>query len=201
LTSPEPLSRARDGTDPLPRVRPYAEDLLDLAHGAIDQGLAGRGPPEPGPDRYPAPLREPGAAFVTLRRAGHLRGCLGSIEAQRPLVQDVASNAHRAAFRDPRFLPLTPSERSDLSIGIEVLGPPEPLPAPTEDELLARIQPGRDGLILAYGDRAGTFLPTVWQHLPEPGQFLAELKRKAGLPADFFSRELRVHRFRTESLP
>lgn len=198
LTSPD---QASTGDGPLARVRPYADELLELAHEAIDRGLVGAGPPDPDPDRHPPPLREPGAAFATLRRSGQLRGCIGSIEAHRPLATDAAANAFRAAFRDPRFPPLTDPERPKLTIGIEVLGPPEPLPVATEEELLERIQPGQDGLILTYGDRAGTFLPTVWQHLPEPEQFLAELKRKAGLPADFFFPELQVRRFRTESLP
>ncbi len=197
-TSPRPV---RHDPGPLPWIRPFGEELHELAHAAIDQGLAGEGPSEPDPHRYPSPLREPGAALVTLRLGGHLRGCLGSTEAHRPLVHEVANNAYRAAFRDPRYPPLTPAERPELTLGIEVLGPAETLPVASEAELLEWLQPGRDGLILSYGDRAGTFLPTVWQHLPEPEHFLAELKRKAGLPADFFSPEIQVRRFRTESLP
>lgn len=179
----------------------YEEELLALARWAIDRGFAGDREPEPDPAGTPEPLREPGAAFVTLRRGGDLRGCLGSIEAHRPLGADIAANAFGAAFRDPRFSAVTPPERAEIDLKVEVLGPPEPLSFRSEAELLGLLEPGRDGLILEAGSLAGTFLPSVWENLPEPERFLSELRRKAGLPRELPAAALTVRRFRTATFP
>jgi AmmeMemoRadiSam system protein A len=173
--------------------------LLAVARDSIRHGLRTGRPLVVRPEDFPEKLREPGASFVTLHRGGRLRGCIGTLEAWRPLVTDVAENAFAAAFRDPRFMPLQPEELDDLHIHISVLGKPEPLVFDSEEDLLRQLRPGRDGLILQDGARKGTFLPSVWEELPDPRQFLAHLKLKAGLSPDHWSDSLRVWRYGTES--
>ncbi|MBL8369119.1 MAG: AmmeMemoRadiSam system protein A [Candidatus Accumulibacter sp.] len=140
-------------------------------------------------------LAEPGASFVTLTQDGALRGCIGSLEAQRPLAADVAENAFAAAFRDPRFPPLSERELAHTRIEVSLLAPAEPFPVSSEEDALARLRPGVDGLILSYGRRRATFLPQVWESLADPRQFLAQLKLKAGLAADFWHPELTLARY------
>jgi AmmeMemoRadiSam system protein A len=173
--------------------------LLALARESIEHGLR-RGRPIPlDTSDYPAVLAERRAAFVTLHARGALRGCIGHLQAVQSLVLDVAENAFSAAFRDPRFPPLTEPELADLAIEISVLSPSEPLTFGSEEELLQMIEPGRDGLILEAGNARGTFLPTVWESLPQPRDFLRHLKQKAGLRPDYWSDDIRVRRYRTES--
>jgi uncharacterized protein len=179
-----------------------AEDrasLLDLARRSIAHGLDHGAPLRVDPDDYPESLRTERAAFVTLHRHGELRGCIGHLEACQPLVQDVAENAYAAAFRDPRFPPLSRQEWAGLAVHISVLTPPEPMTFGSEADLLAQLRPGIDGLILSEGSARGTFLPSVWESLPQPRDFLKHLKRKAGLPADHWSERIRVARYTTES--
>lgn len=190
-----------DAATGAPSLHPYRDQLLDLAESVLDAGLSQGRPPDPDPAAYPEPLREERATFVTLRSGGQLRGCIGSVEARRPLVADVSRNAYAAAFEDPRFPPLTREERTAVDIKLEILTPMEPISFETEEELLARLEPGRDGLLLEAGARRGTFLPTVWESLPDPESFWTHLKRKAGLTGDFFSPEMVVWRYRTEVLP
>jgi AmmeMemoRadiSam system protein A len=114
-------------------------------------------------------------------------------------VQDVADHAFAAAFEDPRFLPVQKEELPELQIHISVLSPSEPLHFSSEEELLAQLRPGVDGLILHLGQRRATFLPAVWKSLPDPYTFLVQLKQKAGLPIDFWSDELQVERYTTDS--
>lgn len=140
-------------------------------------------------------LREPGAVFVTLHRNGALRGCIGSLEARRPLREDVEKNARSAAFLDPRFPPLSLREFPDVEVEVSLLSPAEPLRFSGEADLLRQLRPGVDGLILEHGAHRGTFLPQVWEQLPAPADFLAHLKRKAGLAEDFWSADLRVLRY------
>lgn len=149
--------------------------------------------------RYPRPLQEPGASFVTLKIAGELRGCIGSLEARQPLVNDVAHNAYAAAFSDPRFLPLTEQEFSQLEFHISVLSPAKAMVFNSEADLLSQIRPGTDGLVLEEGQHRGTFLPAVWESLPDTQQFLQQLKLKAGLPVDYWSDSIKVSRYTTES--
>ena len=143
-------------------------------------------------------LLEEGAAFVTLHKHGELRGCIGSLEAYQPLIEDVAENARSAALRDPRFPPVTPDEVAAIHIEISVLTKPEPMYFKSEDDLLEQIQPYEDGLVLQEGRRRGTFLPLVWQQLPDKKEFLMHLKHKAGLPVDYWSESVRVYRYRTQ---
>ena len=171
--------------------------LRDLARASIVNGLAAGAPLVPAAQhRLPALIGRPGASFVTLRRQGRLRGCIGSSIASRPLVEDVAVNAFNAAFRDPRFLPLRHDELNGLEISLALLTRPVPIACASEEELLGMLEPGRDGLILADRGKQGLFLPAVWHEIADPRQFLRQLKLKAGLPADHWSRELKAFRFR-----
>jgi AmmeMemoRadiSam system protein B/AmmeMemoRadiSam system protein A len=140
-------------------------------------------------------LREPGASFVTLTREGELRGCIGTLEAHRPLGLDVRENAVAAAFRDPRFMPLARGEFDEIRVEVSLLSPAEPLAARDEAEALAVLRPHVDGVVFEYGHHRSTFLPQVWEQLPEPDAFLAHLKRKAGLPMDFWAEQVRLSRY------
>ncbi len=141
-------------------------------------------------------LEEPGASFVTLTRQGALRGCIGTLEAYRPLGLDVRENAVAAAFRDPRFMPLTREEFNDIRIEVSLLSPAEPLPVASEQDALERLRPGIDGVVFELGHARSTFLPQVWEQLPDPAEFMAHLKRKAGLAADAWSEKVRLSRYR-----
>jgi len=143
-------------------------------------------------------LKAPGATFVTLEKQGALRGCIGSLEAHRPLHEDVRANAIAAAFHDPRFPPLRAEEWPDLDLEVSVLSKPKPLPVTSEQDAMRQLVPGRDGVILSFDAHRATFLPQVWRQLPEPRLFLAQLKRKAGLPADFWHPALRLAVYRVE---
>jgi hypothetical protein len=143
-------------------------------------------------------LAEPGATFVTLKKEGALRGCIGSLEPHRALRDDVRENAVAAAFRDPRFVPLAREEFDTLSIEVSLLSSAEPLACIDEAAAIRELVPGRDGVILELGARRATFLPQVWESLPDPRLFLAELKLKAGLPAGYWSAEMRVSRYGVE---
>lgn len=176
------------------------EQLLSLARESIQYGLLHSGPIKPDPGRYPDYVRDPGAAFVTLQLNGQLRGCIGSLEAYRPLIEDIADNAYAAAFRDPRFPPVTEHELPELDIAISILSKPQPMSFDSEQDLLSQLQPGIDGLILESAGRRGTYLPSVWESLPTPESFFNSLKTKAGLPPDYWSDDIRVWRYQTESL-
>ena len=178
-----------------------ARRLLELARRSIEHGLGrGRALPVELQD-YPEALRVPGAAFVTLRVGDELRGCTGELEAWRPLVASVAHHAYSAAFRDPRFPALAPHELELLDLHISVLGPLEPLDARSEPELLACLRRGVDGLLIDDGLHRATFLPAVWDTLPEPGEFMRELKHKAGLRREAWPSGLRAWRYRAEEIP
>jgi len=140
-------------------------------------------------------LHEPGATFVTLRRLGGLRGCVGSIHAYRPLLDDVRSNARAAAFSDTRFPPVVPDEYPELSVEVSLLSPCEPCEFDSQEEALARLRPGIDGIVFEFQGRRSTFLPQVWEQLPDPVDFLAHLKRKAGLPPAFWHSDVKLWRY------
>ena len=168
--------------------------LLAHARSAIADAL--RLEPHSAPER--AFLQRPGASFVTLRRLGDLRGCIGSLQARRPLGADVRANAVAAAFNDPRFAPLSATEYSGIDIEVSLLSAATPLPVASEAELHAQLRAGVDGLIVELGERRSTFLPQVWDALPRSRDFVGELKRKAGLPREFWSAELRFARYTVE---
>ena len=174
------------------------------AHAGLGRALLGRArnaiadalglPTEPDPAH--AGLAEHGATFVTLRRRGELRGCVGQLEARRALEHDVRINALAAAFHDHRFEPLAVDEYADLHIEVSLLSPAEALQVGSEDEALQALRPGIDGVILEWAGERSTFLPQVWEQLPTPREFLAGLKRKAGLPANFWAHDVRLSRYR-----
>lgn len=172
--------------------------LLEIARHAIAFGLQHRRLPEIHADDYPDNLKQFKASFVTLYINNALRGCIGSLQANQPLVVDVAHNAFAAAFKDPRFPRVNEEEFSHLKYHISVLDTPTPIQFRDEKDLLSQLQPGVDGLVLEDGYHRGTFLPQVWDSLPEPMQFLRELKRKAGLSPDYWSPSLRVERYHVE---
>ena len=165
--------------------------LLRHARAAIGEEL---GVSSVAGDEHPA-LAEPGATFVTLMQRDELRGCIGSLEARRQLRVDVRHNAVAAAFRDPRFAPLRRSEFSITSIEVSLLAPAEPVTANDEAALRRLLRPGIDGVILEFEGRRATFLPQVWDALPEPAEFLSALKRKAGWRADFWHPAMNVRRY------
>jgi len=173
--------------------------LLDAARQSVASGLAGtRLKIEL--QAYPAALRAPRATFVTLHVRGELRGCIGSLEPRRPLIEDVVDNAYAAAFHDTRFPALTAADLDQLSVHLSLLSPLTPLRFESEDDLLRQLRPGVDGLILAEHHHRGTFLPAVWESLPTPREFLRRLKEKAGLPPDYWSDTIAVERYTVESL-
>ena len=143
-------------------------------------------------------LDRPGATFVTLSLNGELRGCIGSLEAERSLREDVAANARAAALHDPRFEPLAERDLEGLSVEVSLLTAPQPLTFDDEDDLVRQLQAARDGVLLEYGRNRSTFLPQVWEQLPDPWDFLRHLKAKAGLSPDFWSLDLRVSRYAVE---
>lgn len=159
----------------------HRQELLDIAEQTLYYALeSGRYITLTHGDYSPS-LRMHGASFVTLYCYQQLRGCIGSLQPARPLLEDVAHNAYAAGFRDPRFDPLTPAEFHDLQIEISLLSPLQELDFASERELLEQLQPNTDGLVIQYGTRKATFLPKVWESFPLKQDFLAQLKSKAGL--------------------
>jgi AmmeMemoRadiSam system protein A len=165
--------------------------LLVIARSAIAGSLGLRRTADPGHGE----LSRPAATFVTLKMHDELRGCIGTLEPFRPLSQDVRENAIGAAFRDPRFLPLTAAEFEATSVEVSLLSPSQSLDVATEADLLARLRPGCDGLTLEYGRHRATFLPQVWEQLADPQDFVTALKRKAGLPVDFWHPGIAASRY------
>jgi AmmeMemoRadiSam system protein A len=174
--------------------------LLSAARDSLQQGLLTGRPLVPSSQQHEAALLEQGASFVTLEIKGRLRGCIGSLEPARPLLVDVAENAFRAGFRDPRFPPLEPDEFRQLELHIAVLNPPEPLSVACEAELLEQLRPGVDGLTLRQGEHRATFLPSVWSHLPEPRDFVQQLKRKGGWAPDDWAPDMIAERYTVETI-
>lgn len=140
-------------------------------------------------------LREPGACFITLTYEAKLRGCIGTLRAHRPLADDVTANAVAAAFRDPRFKPLSAGEFAAVEVELSLLSPLEPMHFAGEQDALAQLCVGRDGVVFEYGHHRSTFLPQVWENFGEPAEFMAHLKYKAGLPPDFWDSEVKLMRY------
>jgi AmmeMemoRadiSam system protein A len=154
--------------------------LLDLARRSVEAASIGKRLPEIDFRSYSQTLQETGASFVTLTNRGSLRGCIGTLEAYQPLVRDVIERAAAAAVEDFRFNPVRPEEVSSIVIEISVLSKPEVLKYSGPDELLDRLKPGIDGVILKDGRMRATFLPQVWEQLPEKAEFLSHLCTKMG---------------------
>ena len=173
----------------------HGDVFLQIAKGSIEHGLSTHTPLSLAQDTLPPEMIEHGACFVTLNKAGRLRGCIGSPEAWRALATDVAENAFRAAFKDPRFAPLKSDETDQLDIHLSVLSPAEPFAFSDEADLIAKLRVGEDGLIIEDLGRRALFLPSVWAQLPDPVQFVAHLKAKAGLGAAHWSDTFKASRF------
>lgn len=165
--------------------------LLAIARAAISRAL---GIPQTADESAPW-LTEPAACFVTLTQYGELRGCIGSLEAHRSLLDDLKSNAVSAALHDPRFMPLDEAELGIARIEISLLTPALPMEFVSEADALAQLRPNIDGVIFEFRHYRSTFLPQVWEQLPEPVQFMAHLKRKAGLPENFWNEEIKLSRY------
>ena len=179
-----------------PQDRSY---LLELARETIALTMQRRGPSPVELDAVSEDLRRDGASFVTLTKYGALRGCIGSLEPRRPLVLDVRENAVSAAFHDPRFPPVSWEELDHLHVEISVLSLPELLSYDGPDDLIAKLRPGVDGLVIERGWNRATFLPQVWEKLPDPHEFLEHLCLKAYLPADAYrSPGLDVYTYQVE---
>jgi uncharacterized protein len=172
--------------------------LRAMAREAIEARMHGLRPPRIERLHVPASLWRPGASFVTLRRDGTLRGCIGTLEARRPLAVDVVDNAIGAATRDPRFEPLEADELDDLEMKISVLGAPEPLGVDDRPALLAALRPGIDGLTVQVGTQRATFLPAVWEQVPDAEDFVDQLWAKAGLGAGSWPAGLQLWRYGSE---
>jgi AmmeMemoRadiSam system protein A len=169
-----------------------AQVLLSIAREAIERE-----------ERRASPWREEwlrslGASFVTLRLDGALRGCIGTVDPHRPLGDDVASNAYGAAYRDSRFERVSAAERPLLQVEVSVLSARTPIAVTTEAEAARALRPGVDGVFLQFAEARATFLPQVWESLADPIDFLAELRRKARLPARFWHPELKLSRYTVE---
>lgn len=173
----------------------HGDVFLQIAKGSVEHGLSHGTPLDPALDTLPPEMAETGACFVTLKKQGQLRGCIGSPEAWRPLATDVAQNAFRSAFQDPRFAPLKADEAHALDVHISVLSPATPFAFSDEADLIAKLRPGEDGLIIEDLGRRALFLPSVWAQLPDPKQFVAHLKTKAGLGSAHWSDTFKGWRF------
>jgi AmmeMemoRadiSam system protein A len=178
---------------------PYRTWLLRHARQALEYGVRHGEPPPVSLAGLDALLTELRATFVTLHQRGNLRGCIGRLEAVRPLAVDLAMNAVAAALEDSRFAPVTEAELPTLHLELSILTPPEPMALTDEADLLKQLQPGVDGIILGEGRRRATFLPSVWEELPDPHSFIAHLKQKAGWPPGYWSNTIQVQRYRTHA--
>jgi AmmeMemoRadiSam system protein A len=194
----QPTTPARE---PVPEHYSAEEQVLlkRTAREAIVYGLSHHGHQPLDIKKFPARLIQPGACFVTLKKAGQLRGCIGSLEAHRPLILDVAYNAYAAAFSDHRFAPLSVKELPEIDIQLSILSAPTPITFSDERDLIQQLRPGTDGIILETGQQRATFLPSVWESLPDPASFLQHLKHKAGLPADYWAPDMRCYRYTSTS--
>ena len=190
-------SASADADEPL--TENQRKQLLDVAARAVSIGLKTGHRPKLDLRTFHPRFGQPAASFVTLTRDARLRGCIGSLEAKRPLVADVAWNAYASAFEDRRFRPLASEEFSQLALSISILSTPQPMTFDSEANLLSQLRPNIDGLTIQEGQRRATFLPQVWEQTSDPVQFIQHLKAKAGLAPDHWSDELRAWRYQTDT--
>lgn len=176
---------------------PHREWLLAHARHCLLHGVRNGHPPRVELAGLPPVLAEKRATFVTLEKRGALRGCIGRLEAVEPLVVDIAHNAVAAALDDHRFPPVSEGEVAGIVISISILTPAIDMEVDSEAELIANLRPGIDGLILQDGSRRATFLPSVWEDLPNTSDFIRHLKMKAGLPSTHWSDRMRAFRYET----
>ena len=178
-----------------PKKNEQGKILLQIARAAIYHALHVPFSATVAVDKDAAWLSQPGATFVTLTYKGKLRGCVGSLLACEPLIEDVSSNAISAAMRDTRFPPLINDELDDISVEVSLLSELQLLSFANEQDALTKLRPGIDGIVFEYGPYRSTFLPQVWESLPQPRQFLRELKAKAGLSEDFWADNVKLSRY------
>lgn len=174
--------------------------LLQLAHEVIVRGIQTKDQLTVKIENYDAKLQQISASFVTLQKNGELRGCIGSLKATQALVQDVAKNAFSAAFRDPRFSPVSADEMPLVKIHISVLNPAEPMNINSELDLISQLRPGVDGLIIQDHYHRATFLPSVWESLPDATEFVRHLKHKAGFTSHYWSPQIQAFRYTVTSI-
>jgi len=173
--------------------------LLAFARQSIEHGLQFQAPLPVDLASVEPVLRQPAATFVTLHYQQRLVGCIGSLQATQPLLSNVVHNAHSAAFMDCRFAALEQDKLAGLDIEIAILSELAAVDVCSEQALMAFLQPGVHGLVLEYGGQRATFLPKVWAQLPDKSEFLAQLKEKAGLPADFWSPQIQISSYTSDS--
>lgn len=193
--------RVTDSTADVAEITPGEQRfLLGLARDSLDQVVRhGRLPPVPSAG-VPDWMRKPSGCFVTLEKAGQLRGCIGHIQPQEPLVEAVIHNARSAALRDPRFARVTVEELDQIEVEVSVLTVPRPLSFDSPDDLVAKLRPHEDGVVLSVGARHATFLPQVWEKLPEKEVFLQHLSNKAGLgPTGWTSPQAQVSTYQVRA--
>jgi AmmeMemoRadiSam system protein B/AmmeMemoRadiSam system protein A len=177
----------------------FRNPLVDIAQQTIRHGIQSGNCPNVDVLGFPHPLRTRRRTFVSVHTNGALRGCVGSLAANNPLIADVVQNAYRAAFEDKRFKPLSEADLAETDVSVSILSTPRPMTFRDEADLVAQIQPDTDGLILQDGQKRGIFLPVVWEQIASPRDFLRYLKNKAGLPLDHWSNSLQMWRYTTES--
>ena len=190
----------RPGTSQSESFQTFRDILIQQASSSIQYGLKHGYEGKIDHQQFPEPLQQIRSCFVTLEINGKLRGCIGTLEATRPLIADVYHNAYAVAFSDPRFPSLQEKEFPLIEIHISILGTPEPMSFESEKDLITQIRPNIDGLILEAEGHRGTFLPSVWESLPDTGSFLTHLKMKAGLPGNYWSEHIRICRYTTEMI-
>lgn len=181
-----------------PLTLPQKQTLLHLARAGLEHGVRVALVLDVDLCALEPRLRQPQACFVTLKRGDELRGCVGTLEPRQALAQEVATSAFNAGFRDPRMQPLQQDELPQIHIEVSVLSLLEDLPAMSEEALHRTLQPHVDGVVLIEGAMRATLLPKVWENLPQPESFVTQLKRKAGLPDDYWSPTLRFQRYRAQ---
>ena len=180
----------------VPSVQPGEIALLfDIADASISRGLRGEKPNAADVSALPRGLQEKAGVFVTLTVSGALNGCMGSVEAAEPLGSAVARLAWSAAFADPRLPVLAPPDYADLNIEISILSPLAIVVAESRGELLGRVRPGVDGLLITAGSKRAVFLPSVWDQIPDPEDFLDRLQQKAGMVPGTWPEGIRAARF------
>jgi uncharacterized protein len=173
--------------------------LLEVAAKSVRHGLEAHSQLKVDLNSFAPELREMRATFVTLYLREELQGCIGTLRPVHPLVEDVVHNAYSAAYEDPRALRLTLGDLEHIHVHISLLNAPQPIEAKTEDDLVAQLRVGIDGLIIEDNGRRGTFLPAVWESLPDPRDFVRHVKLKAGLPMNHWSETIKFSRYTTET--
>ena len=193
-------ARGNPLNDKMVMLSPQQKHILhDIAYHSIEYALDNDNPLTINLSDYDEHLQKKAATFVTLKINDALRGCIGILTPIRPLIEDVAHNAHSAAFNDHRFSPLKPKELVHLSIHISVLNTPTNITFDSEEDLIKQLQPGEDGIIIEENTSRATFLPSVWESINNKKEFLQHLKQKANLPKDYWSDTIKVKRYSVES--